>query len=64
MTSFKKLFNINTPDSSIRILLGFRKSAIVETLKKAKRPKRFAAQEVYEPCSEHFNNLGIYGENG
>jgi F-box interacting protein len=63
MTSVTKLFTINTPDSSIRTLLGFRKSGepILETVTE---DGQFAALEVYEPCSEHINNLGIYGERG
>nr|GEV62431.1 reverse transcriptase domain-containing protein [Tanacetum cinerariifolium] len=61
MTSFKKLFTIKIPDSSTMTLLGFRKSGqpIMET---GKEDEEFAALEVYEPCSEHINNLGIYGE--
>lgn len=62
MKSFTKLFTINTLDSSIRVLLGFRKSGepIMETVKK---DEQFAALEVYKPCSEHIDNLGIYGES-
>ncbi|GJX62156.1 reverse transcriptase domain-containing protein [Tanacetum coccineum] len=63
MTSFTKLFNIKIPDSSSTMtLLGFRKSGqpIMETVEE---DAEFAALEVYEPCSEHINNLGIYGEN-
>ncbi|GJX61694.1 F-box protein-like protein [Tanacetum coccineum] len=61
MTSFKKLFTIKIPDSSTMTLLGFRKSGqpIMETVKE---DEEFAALEVYEPCSGHINNLGIYGE--
>ncbi|GJS47972.1 F-box/kelch-repeat protein-like protein [Tanacetum coccineum] len=62
MTSFTKLFNIKIPDSSSTMtLLGFRKSGqpIMET---GKEDEEFAALEVYEPCSEHISNLGIYEE--
>ncbi|GJU54645.1 reverse transcriptase domain-containing protein [Tanacetum coccineum] len=62
MTSFTKLFTIKIPDSSSTMtLLGFRKSGqpIMET---GKEDEEFAALEVYEPCSGHINNLGIYGK--
>ncbi|GJT35414.1 putative F-box domain-containing protein [Tanacetum coccineum] len=60
--SFTKLFTINTPGASIKTILGFRKNGdvIVETSIKDYE----AALEVYEPCSEHINGLGIRGEVG
>nr|GEX68354.1 hypothetical protein [Tanacetum cinerariifolium] len=62
MTSFTKLFNINTPDDLlISKVLGYKKSGepIMETVKE---DQQFAALEVYEPCSERINSLGIYAE--
>ncbi|GJX50899.1 hypothetical protein Tco_0277744 [Tanacetum coccineum] len=60
MTYFKKLFTIKTPDSRIR-LRGFRKSGepIMETEIKG---EKYAAIKVHEPCSDHINDLGIYGK--
>ncbi|GJU83586.1 F-box protein-like protein [Tanacetum coccineum] len=64
MTSFTKLFNIKKPDDLlISKVLGFKKSGepIMETVKE---DEQFAVLEVYEPCSQHINNLGIYGVFG
>ncbi|GKA73971.1 F-box protein-like protein [Tanacetum coccineum] len=63
MSSFTKLFNINTPDDSplISKLLGFTMSGepIMET---EKDYGEFATVEVYKPFSEHINDLGINGD--
>nr|GEX14065.1 retrovirus-related Pol polyprotein from transposon TNT 1-94 [Tanacetum cinerariifolium] len=65
MSSFTKLFNINTPRDSplISKLQGFTMSGepIMET---EKDYGEFATVEVYKPCSEHINDLGINGETG
>ncbi|GJY35090.1 F-box protein-like protein [Tanacetum coccineum] len=64
MTSFTKLFNINTPyDSSVGKVLGFTMSGepITET---EKNFGEFAKVEVYKPCSEHITDLRINGEHG
>ncbi|GJU30157.1 F-box protein-like protein [Tanacetum coccineum] len=63
MTSFTKLFNIMTPDDSPAYkVLGFtiRGEPIMET---EKDDGDFATIEVYKPCSEHINDLGIIGKN-
>ncbi|GJV83270.1 hypothetical protein Tco_1523168 [Tanacetum coccineum] len=64
MTSFKKLFNIKTPDvSPVSKVLGFTMSGepIIET---ETDDKEVATVEVYKPCSEHIKDLGINGEDG
>ena len=61
MTSFTKLFTINTPDTSLSTLLGIRECG-EPIMKTVTEDEHFAALEVYEPCSKHINNLGIYGE--
>ncbi|GJS70358.1 retrovirus-related pol polyprotein from transposon TNT 1-94 [Tanacetum coccineum] len=64
MTSFKKLFNIKTPDvSPASKVLGFTMSGepIMET---ETDDKEVATVEVYKPCSEHIKDLEINGENG
>nr|GFB86065.1 hypothetical protein [Tanacetum cinerariifolium] len=65
MTSFAKLFNIKTPpdDSPVTKVLGFTMSGepIMET---EKDNGEFVTVEVYKPCSEHKNDLGINGEHG
>ncbi|GJW59027.1 hypothetical protein Tco_0105758, partial [Tanacetum coccineum] len=62
LKSFPKLFTINTLGASIKTILEFRKNGdiIVETPIKDYE----AAFEVYEPCSELINGLGIRGEVG
>nr|GEU69368.1 hypothetical protein [Tanacetum cinerariifolium] len=44
-------------------VLGYKKSGepIMETIKE---DQQFAALEVYEPCSERINSLGIFAEFG
>ncbi|GKA17964.1 hypothetical protein Tco_0697801 [Tanacetum coccineum] len=61
--SFTKLFTINTYRSTIHNILGFRKNGelVMET---QKVDEEFAALKIYDPCSEHTSNLGIYGEKG
>ncbi|GKA73631.1 hypothetical protein Tco_0779933 [Tanacetum coccineum] len=64
MTSFKKLFNIKTPDvSPVSKVLGFTMSGepIIET---ETDDKEVATVEVYKPCSEHIKDLRINGEDG
>ncbi|GJW71535.1 F-box protein-like protein [Tanacetum coccineum] len=64
MTSFKKIFTINTPDSVVSKVLGYKKSGepIIET---EKDDKGFTKIKVYDPCSEHINDdFGITGVNG
>ncbi|GJS70357.1 putative F-box domain-containing protein [Tanacetum coccineum] len=64
MTSFKKLFNIKTPDDSpVSKVLGFTMSGepIMET---ETDHKEVATVKVYKPCSEHIKDLGINGEDG
>ncbi|GJZ42420.1 hypothetical protein Tco_0589306 [Tanacetum coccineum] len=61
MTSFKKIFTINTPGSVVDKVLGYKKSGepIVEI---KKRNQDFTKIIVYDPCSEHINDFGITGE--
>nr|GEU79148.1 hypothetical protein [Tanacetum cinerariifolium] len=62
ITSFTKLLTINTSfPAPVRKLLGFRMSGepIMET---EKEDEDFATVEIYKPCSEHINDLGINGE--
>nr|GEX14066.1 hypothetical protein [Tanacetum cinerariifolium] len=65
MSSFTKLFNINTPHDSplISKLLGFTTSG-EPTKETEKDYGEFATVEVNKPCSEHINDLGINGETG
>ncbi|GJS20099.1 F-box/kelch-repeat protein-like protein [Tanacetum coccineum] len=62
-TSFRRIFTIDTPISSVNEILGFRKNGepIIEA---RKMDSQFAAFEVYEPRSQHITNLGIYGGDG
>ncbi|GJT35412.1 hypothetical protein Tco_0925831, partial [Tanacetum coccineum] len=62
ITSFRRIFTINTPISSVNEILGVRKSGelIIEA---RKLDSQFATFEVYEPRSQHITNLGIYGED-
>ncbi|GJR60485.1 reverse transcriptase domain-containing protein [Tanacetum coccineum] len=65
MPSFTKLFNIKTPNEiSVSKVLGFTMSGepIMET--KKDYGEFIAKAEVYLPCSEHINDLGINGEDG
>lgn len=59
--SFTKLFTVNTPDASIKRVLGFKKSGkpIMETFVDNEDSSELG---VYEPCSDHINNLGILGK--
>ncbi|GKA26335.1 F-box protein-like protein [Tanacetum coccineum] len=64
MTSFTKLFNIKTPDDSpVSKVLGFTMSdePIMIT---GTDDEEVATVEVYKPCPEHINHLGIDGEHG
>ncbi|GJX93031.1 putative F-box domain-containing protein [Tanacetum coccineum] len=63
VTSFKKIFTINTPDSIVSKVLGYKKSGepIIET---EKDDKGFAKIKVYDPCSEHIIDFGVTGVNG
>ncbi|GJQ94053.1 reverse transcriptase domain-containing protein [Tanacetum coccineum] len=61
--SFTKLFTISTPDYTINNILGFRKNGELVMLTE-KEDEQFATLELYEPCSEHVNNLGISGQMG
>ncbi|GJU79873.1 F-box protein-like protein [Tanacetum coccineum] len=63
VTSFRKLFTIDTPNSSVNRILGFRKSGelIMET---QNRYGISAILKVYEPRSQQISDLGICGENG
>ncbi|GKD42250.1 reverse transcriptase domain-containing protein [Tanacetum coccineum] len=64
MTSFPKLFSIKTPDDPpVTKVLGFTMSGepIMET---EKDKGEFVTVEVYIPCSEHINDLGINGDHG
>ncbi|GJV25953.1 reverse transcriptase domain-containing protein [Tanacetum coccineum] len=62
ITSFRRIFTIDTPISSVNEILGFRKNGepIIEALK---MESQFATFEVYEPHSQHITNFGIYGED-
>ncbi|GJQ94762.1 F-box protein-like protein [Tanacetum coccineum] len=67
--SFTQLFTINTPDSYITDIVGFRKNGelLVETKEWRGWPvlyNRESALEVYDPCSKQITNLGISGQNG
>ncbi|GKD21724.1 reverse transcriptase domain-containing protein [Tanacetum coccineum] len=60
MTSFTKLFNIMTRDESISKL-----KRVCESVEFCDGgAEEFGALEVYEPCSEQINDLGIKGEQG
>nr|GEW97723.1 hypothetical protein [Tanacetum cinerariifolium] len=63
VTSLRKLFTIDTPNSSVNRILGFRKSGelIMET---QNRYGISAILKVYEPRSQQISDLGICGENG
>ncbi|GKB07278.1 hypothetical protein Tco_0835562, partial [Tanacetum coccineum] len=64
MTSFKKIFTINTPDSVVKKVLGYKKSGepIIEI---KKDEEGFTKIKVYEPCSQHINDdFGITGVDG
>ncbi|GJS20103.1 probable galacturonosyltransferase 7 isoform X2 [Tanacetum coccineum] len=58
ITSFRRIFTVDTPISSVNEILGFRKRGepIIEA---QKQDSQFATFEVYEPCSQHITNLGI-----
>nr|GEU50562.1 hypothetical protein [Tanacetum cinerariifolium] len=66
--SFTKLFTFNTPDKEISNVLGFRKNGKpVMEIQWQGQGEHFgiyrdnSALGVYEQCSEHINDLGIYG---
>ncbi|GJX89753.1 F-box protein-like protein [Tanacetum coccineum] len=61
MTSFTKLFNIKTHDESVSRVLGFTMSGepIMET-----QFRWYNTVEIYKPCSEQINDLGINGDCG
>ena len=60
--SFTKLFTITTPGYTINNILGFRKNGDQVVLETEKEDEQFAAVQLYNPCSEYVNNLGIFGE--
>ncbi|GJT29607.1 F-box protein-like protein [Tanacetum coccineum] len=69
--SFTQLFTINTPDSYISHIVGFRKNGelLVETQERRGRlgfygEARGSALETYDPCSQHISNLGFSVQNG
>ncbi|GJW67178.1 hypothetical protein Tco_0121602 [Tanacetum coccineum] len=61
VASFKKLFNIDTFNTSVGKILGFMKRGepVIES-----QDSDLSVLEVYEPWSEHLTNLGIYGVDG
>nr|XP_043632959.1 putative F-box protein At1g47790 [Erigeron canadensis] len=61
---FSKLFTINTPGASLKLILGFRKNKepIIET--KTVDHEESATLHVYEPQSECIKDLEIHGECG
>ncbi|GKC65886.1 probable LRR receptor-like serine/threonine-protein kinase isoform X2 [Tanacetum coccineum] len=62
ITSFRRIFTIDNPISSVNEILGFRKCGepIIET---RKHGSQIATFEIYEPRSQHITNLRIYGED-
>ncbi|GJT58335.1 hypothetical protein Tco_0993389 [Tanacetum coccineum] len=61
ITSFTKLFTIDRRNLSVNKILGFRKSGEV-IMENAMQIPKFAALEVYEPCSQDTEDLEIYGD--
>nr|GEV63221.1 hypothetical protein [Tanacetum cinerariifolium] len=61
ITSFTKLFTIDNRNLSVNKILGFRKSGEV-VMENAMQIRKFAALEVYEPCSQDTEDLEIYGD--
>ncbi|GJR18534.1 F-box protein-like protein [Tanacetum coccineum] len=68
--SFTQLFTINTPDSYIINIVGFRKNGelVVETIERGGQlglpGEGESALEVYDPCSQQISKLGFSGQIG
>ncbi|GJQ94763.1 hypothetical protein Tco_0005902 [Tanacetum coccineum] len=69
--SFMQLLTINTPDSYISNIAGFRKNGDLLVEKEERRGRlgfygeaRESALEIYDPCSQDISNLGFSGQNG
>ncbi|GJW52207.1 hypothetical protein Tco_0093558 [Tanacetum coccineum] len=69
--SFTQLLTINTPDSYISNIVGFRKNGDLLVEKEERRGRlgfygeaRESALEIYDQCSQDISNLWFSGQNG